>query len=273
MEANVDGRYRDIAVGTTIGYKRVLRFDDITASKLRITFETDAPCLTLCSVGVYNAPVLVDDPVPAYDIKGNLSFSTEDGISAFYALSDNPKASDFVEYTQPVQLPMGGKLHYFARDKNNGFETDVITEELGIAKNNWKVVSLDGSPAGEGVKAIDGNPETILSSSDNSPGHPHQLIIDLNENISIDAFSYLSRQDGSKEGIIYEYEFYASTDGENWGNPVSEGAFNNIENNPVRQYIKLEDRVLARYIKLVSKSAIRQGAGASFAEIDVFAEK
>ncbi len=55
-EAVNDGEYRVVAGGTTIGYKRVLRFDDVTASKLRITFETDAPCLTLAALGVYYAP-------------------------------------------------------------------------------------------------------------------------------------------------------------------------------------------------------------------------
>ncbi|MEN8228773.1 MAG: alpha-L-fucosidase [Bacteroidota bacterium] len=55
-EAVVDGEYREVISGTTIGYKRILRFDDVTSSKLRITFETDAACLTLSSLGVYHAP-------------------------------------------------------------------------------------------------------------------------------------------------------------------------------------------------------------------------
>ncbi len=272
-EALVDGEYIETASGTTIGYKRVLRFDDVTASKLRITLETDAPCLTLSNMGVYNAPLLVDDPQSAYDIEGNLSFRTVEGISTYYALGDNPQDSDYEVYKQPLQLPLGGKLHYFARDEVNGFKTDVMIEELGIARNKWEVVSLDGLPAEEGGNAIDGNPETILVSGDNGPGHPHQLIIDLHREIPIEAFSYLPRQDGSKEGMIDEYGFYVSMDGKNWGSPVSEGAFNNIENNPVRQYKKLENTVNARYIKLVSKTAIRQSTLASFSEIDIFAEK
>lgn len=32
-----------------------------------------------------------------------------------------------------------------------------------------------------------------------------------------DGFSYLPRQDGEKEGIIYEYAFYGSNDGQKWG--------------------------------------------------------
>lgn len=60
-EALVGEQYIEIASGTTVGYKRALRLEDVTTSKLRITFETEAPCLTLSNLGVYNAPLLVDD--------------------------------------------------------------------------------------------------------------------------------------------------------------------------------------------------------------------
>jgi alpha-L-fucosidase len=270
-EALVDGAYTEFASGTTIGYKRILRFDDLTTSKLRLTFETDAPSMTLSSLGLYNAPLLVDDPLPDYDTEGNLSFRPVEGITTYIAVGEDPEDSDFKVYSQPLHLPLGGRLHYFARDETNGFQTDVIVEELGIAKHKWEVVSLDGNPARDGVYAIDGDPETILVSGENNGGHPHQLIIDLQEEINLGAFSYLPRLDGNKEGMIDGYRFYLSLDGENWGDPVSEGAFNNIENNPVRQFKKLDSGVNARYIKLVSTSAVRQSTLASFSEIDIFA--
>jgi alpha-L-fucosidase len=59
MEA-FDGDWKSIAIGTTIGYKRVLRFDDVTAAKVRVSFQTDAPCLTLSSLGLYHAPKNVE---------------------------------------------------------------------------------------------------------------------------------------------------------------------------------------------------------------------
>lgn len=272
-EADVEGTFLEIVSGTTIGYKRALRFADVTSSKLRITFETDAPCLTLSNLGIYNAPLLVDDPEPVYDREGNLSFGTHEGITAFYAFGDQPMDSDFKAYTKPLNIPLGGKLHYFASDESNGFRTEKIIDLLGIAKHNWRVVSLDGLVAPEGINAIDGKPETILVSGENVSGNSHELIIDLNTEVSIGAFSYLPRQDGNKEGMIEKFSFYVSMDGENWNHPVSEGSFHNIENNPVLQYQSLDNSVEARFIKLVSNSAIRQGTLATFSEIDVFVTK
>lgn len=92
----------------------------------------------------------------------------------------------------------------------------------------------------------------------------------MREKFEINSFSYLPRQDGQKEGIIYEYVFYVSEDGKNWGDPVAVGTFSNIENNPNRRIIKLNKNVEVRFIKLVSKSDVRQSGSASFAEIEVF---
>ena len=44
--------------GTTVGYKRALRFAQVATSRLRLVLHTDAPCLTLSSLGIYNAPSL-----------------------------------------------------------------------------------------------------------------------------------------------------------------------------------------------------------------------
>ncbi len=48
-----DGGWKSVAKGTTIGYKRVMKFSDCTAKKARVTLETDAPCLTLSTLGLY----------------------------------------------------------------------------------------------------------------------------------------------------------------------------------------------------------------------------
>jgi alpha-L-fucosidase len=56
FEVEEDGNYKKVAEGTTVGYKRILRFDDVKASKARLTLETEAPCLTLSNIGIYQAP-------------------------------------------------------------------------------------------------------------------------------------------------------------------------------------------------------------------------
>jgi alpha-L-fucosidase len=270
LEIEENGNYREVAKGTTIGYKRILRLEDVTTSKARIRLETKAPCFTLSNMGIYNAPRLVADPVARLSIQGDLSFTSEKGISVYYTLGDQPAESEFREYTGTIHLPKGGKVHSFAMDKETGFKTDVVTNEFGVAREAWKVISVDGKSTKDANNAIDNDPKTFVLIGENKSGQLHELIIDMNTNHEIDGFSYLPRQDGEKAGIIYEYAFYLSKDGRNWGEPKAEGTFSNIENNPVRQRIKFKDIEEGRFIKLVSKSDVRQSRTASFAEIEVF---
>ena len=270
LEAEQNGNYKEIAAGTTIGYKRILRFNNITTSRVRISLKTDAPCLTLSNLGIYHAPRLVADPVCKYDTDGTLSFDAVKGISIFYAIGNRPKENEFKKYNKPVKLASGGELHCYAMDKKENYKTDITKHLLGLRRSRWKVSAVDNKQTKTAAYAIDNNPNTFLLSDKDSLGHPHEIIIDMEENVAIGGFSYLPRQDGVKDGMIYEYEFYVSQDAETWGMPEAEGTFNNIENNPVRQLIRLEKPVEGRYIKLVSKSDVKQSGTASFAEIEVF---
>lgn len=53
IEAKIGGEYREIYTGTVIGYKRIVRFDELKASEIRIKI-TDSRCEpTLAFIGVY----------------------------------------------------------------------------------------------------------------------------------------------------------------------------------------------------------------------------
>lgn len=56
LEAWYDGAWREFARGTTIGYKRLLRFPDVTAQKIRLTILNSRLCPTLSGFGLYYAP-------------------------------------------------------------------------------------------------------------------------------------------------------------------------------------------------------------------------
>jgi len=273
FEIKKDGEYQEVARGTTVGYKRALRFDEVKASEARLTLQTKAPCLTLSNLGIYHAPRLIPTPNPHFDIKGNLSFDTTKEITVYYALGDQPGESEFQRYKEPLQLPYGAKVHSYVRDEESGEKTQVVVDVFGIAREQWEVVSVDGTKAKEASQSIDNNPESFFTIGSDASEHPHALVIDMRENLPVGGFSYLPRQDGKKEGIVYEYAFYVSSDGKNWGKPIATGTFDNIENNPVRQRIEFDKAVEGRYIKLVSESDVRQSGMAAFAEIEVFSTK
>jgi alpha-L-fucosidase len=58
FEAWTDGHWKEFTRGTTIGYKRLLRFDNVTASRVRLRILDSRVCPTLSGLGLYFAPPL-----------------------------------------------------------------------------------------------------------------------------------------------------------------------------------------------------------------------
>jgi alpha-L-fucosidase len=48
-----DGQWHKAAEGTTVGYKRLLRFDPVTAKKVRLRIESSRLNPTLSEIGLY----------------------------------------------------------------------------------------------------------------------------------------------------------------------------------------------------------------------------
>ncbi|HSK10400.1 MAG TPA: alpha-L-fucosidase [Vicinamibacterales bacterium] len=55
VEAEVDGAWRAVAEGTSIGYKRIARFEPVTARRVRVTVVKARACPTLATIGVFRS--------------------------------------------------------------------------------------------------------------------------------------------------------------------------------------------------------------------------
>lgn len=53
-------KWIDIADGTTVGYKRILRFDDVISEKVRLTITSSRGCPTITNCGLYYQPLVED---------------------------------------------------------------------------------------------------------------------------------------------------------------------------------------------------------------------
>ena len=139
------------------------------------------------------------------------------------------------------------------------------------AKVTLSVVKVDSEETagedGKGANAVDGNPDTFWHTQwqDASPEPPHEIIIALSQAATIKGFTYLPRQDDSENGNIKDYEFYVSNDGQDFGQPVSKGTF---ENNKEKKTVTFEP-VQCRFIKLRALSEVNSQAWTSAAEIGV----
>ncbi len=145
------------------------------------------------------------------------------------------------------------------------------SEAAPVAAVKLKVVKVDSEATnGEndgGKNAVDGNPNTYWHTqwSGDSPGLPHEIIIELDPPCVIKGFTCLPRQDASDHGTIKDYEFYVSNDGKDFGQPVKKGAFEPGKEEQIETF----KPVKCRFIKLKAISEVNGLPWTSAAEIRV----
>jgi len=83
-----------------------------------------------------------------------------------------------------------------------------------VSAINWKVLYADSEEviaSGSSADKIFDLQESIIwqtQKSGKTPAHPHTVVIDMGENVTVSGFRALPRTDKSKSGIIKEYRFY-----------------------------------------------------------------
>ena len=58
VEGWVDDEWIELASGSTVGYKRLLRFDDVTVPKIRVIISGTRDIANISKIGAYHAPHL-----------------------------------------------------------------------------------------------------------------------------------------------------------------------------------------------------------------------
>jgi hypothetical protein len=142
---------------------------------------------------------------------------------------------------------------------------------LATVHPTLKVVHVDSEETvGENDKAanaVDGDPATNWHTQwqDANPECPHEIVIELTPATTIKGFTYLPRQDESENGTIKGYEFYVSNDGQNFGQPVAKGEFENSKTVKTVAFAP----VACQFIKLKALSEVNDAAWTSAAEINI----
>jgi hypothetical protein len=148
---------------------------------------------------------------------------------------------------------------------------NVTPQAAAVAKVKLKFVKVDSeeteSQDGHGENAVDGNPNTYWHTQwhGNSPGLPHEIIIELLPPSAIKGFTYLPRQDESDHGTVKDFEFYVSDDGRDFGQPVKKGTFEPGKGEKIESF----EPIKCRFIKLKAISEINGLPWTSAAEIRV----
>ncbi|MEJ8856025.1 PA14 domain-containing protein [Variovorax robiniae] len=144
-------------------------------------------------------------------------------------------------------------------------EFNLLGEDGAILpRTGWTAQASSAETAGEAgaaARAIDGNPGTwwVTQWSAGATPLPHAFIVDLGTPQRLGGFSYLPRP-GDTNSTMAGYAFYTSTDGVNWGNPISQGDLRDFGSNAEQKTVYFNN--LARG-KTASQSSTGWGGEAT----------
>ncbi len=273
LEALINGKWTvlkdqlvpdSVSSTTTIGYKRIISFPSVQASKLRFTITDSKACPLISNIGVYNAPIHLAAPLIRREKSGNILItSIVKGSKVYYTLDGSTPTSAAKKYNGEI-LTDGKKVDIkaIAFDSSVNRSGPMAEEKFDIAKKEWKVL---GTKDPKAVEAIDGNINTVYSQGKNVK-MPVDLVIDLGKVEELVGFKYLPAT-SANIGMITHYQYSLSVDNKTWI-VVDEGEFSNIKNNPVWQ-IKTFSLENARYVKLTALKNTLENVPIGYAELDV----
>lgn len=264
IEALVNGEWKEITKGTTIGYKRILRFPTVKATQVRFTITDSKACPLISNIGIYDAPQLLSAPSITRNQSGEIKTIPVDEESVvYYTLDGSTPTQKSKKYLAPFQADGKLEVRAIAFDAATGKSSSESSEQFGVSKKDWKIIGTQDQKA---YAVIDGNPSSAWHQPKGTK-LPADLIIDLGKDENLVGFKYYPDQTMWGPGIITNYQFYASTDNKEW-KLIDEGEFSNIKNNPLWQ-IKKFTPVIARYIKLSALKNTENNDNIGYAEVDV----
>lgn len=185
----------------------------------------------------------------------------------YYTLDGSTPTIKSNRYTEPIQTNAGKLLvKCMAYDPVTKNSSPVSEEKFDIARSHWTIIGTENKNA---YTILDGNVSTQWY-QDKSLKMPVDLVIDLGNLENVSGFRYLPDQNWWAGGIITNYRFFVSQDGQEW-RQVDEGEFANIKNNPLWQS-KTFTPVKARFIKLQALRNTQNDHAAGYAEFDIITE-
>lgn len=264
LDAFVNGRWKELAKGTTIGYKRILRFRSVSAAKIRFNITGSKACPVIAELGIYNAPQILAAPAVIRNQSGEIKIIPVDEESnVYYTLNGSTPSPGSMKYTGPFKTSGKLEVRAIAFDAATHKASAECREQFDIPRNDWKIVGVDDEKA---YAVFDGDPSTAWHQPKETK-LPADLVIDLGKKENLIGFRYYPDQSMWGPGIITNYQLFVSTDNREW-KLVNEGEFPNIKNNPLWQ-TKLFTTVTARYVKLRALKNTEDNDNIGYAEIEV----
>lgn len=242
VEVEVDGAWQPIHTTdkmTTVGYKRILRFETVKASAIRINFTESRGPLCINNVEAFLAPLLLEEPTVSRNSQDEVVIRTQlQGVQLLYTTDGSePQQSPTTKvYEAPFSFAQKGIIKAAVYDPIQDKLSPINSVRLDIPNSHYTALNIKD----DGAKYLfDGNGYTTC----NLPKDKKELVVKINEPQVIKGFTYTPNQGRDATGHIDRYAFYVDN------KLVAEGEFSNIKNNPIKQEV-LFDPIKGQEVKL-----------------------
>ena len=150
LEAFSNGQWGTIAEGTTIGYKRLLKFPDTKAEKVRITINSSRKTTMIAEVGLYYAPKVAS--FKAAEAIGNTDRSAWKAMTkGAEATFDGTMTTEWnVPSLEPLVIDMGKETEFsgfvYVPGNDKDLSGTIYRYEFAVSHDGkeWEVIIPDG---------------------------------------------------------------------------------------------------------------------------------
>lgn len=281
LEAWLDNKWQQITSATNIGYKRILRFPEVTASKFRVTVLSSRATPAIANIEAHYYRTRPPQLQLVRDIDGLLTISatqhefgwkphgqnaTENlgnGTQIYYTTNGTEPTQASQKYTAPFSIANAEVKAIAIAHKDKG---SIATSTFGLIKSGWKLLdeSSKANPKNAGAMAFDAKVQTYwLSKADDAQA---KITIDLGAEQHLTAFVYTPPKE-FLGGMMEKGLLQISNDGKNW-ETVAQFEFGNLINDPTARTHYFKKAVTARYVQIQATTIAGNKKSLAIAELD-----
>ena len=247
IDAWIDGAWKEIAVSTNIGYKRILRFPEVTTDKLRFRLLESrlTPAISHISAHHYKSrppqlsfsrdmdgKVTIKPKLQDFEWKSHGQNAAENlnvGYKIYYTTDGTEPNETSTEYKEPIVLDRCELKAIAVLHDEKG---TVTSERLGLIKKDWKPSEVNGNPL--------------------------YLIIDLGKDQGLSGLAYTPQTGKSFKGGVTKIVVKVSNDGKQW-KTVESVEFGNLVNDPTKRFHYFKETIPARYVRIEPTVMAQEG--------------